>query len=1151
MKKLLMILCFLFTVSGLMAQQYITKRGVKVKKVLEAEELFILSGDSLRSTTQLSSIDTTIVTLEFLRDTLSNFSSGDLDSLFYINFNGEYIPVSPGDTVYSLFFNETMIGIGTEDNPLGVDTTIISTLFQSRTDISDSLGVIDLQRVTDNDSITTNGIQVARLGVGTGVTGKNAFEVEDVGSTGIVGSLEFENSNNAYTKLSVLSDGVGFRLQAHSGGNGYIAGEGALSLRSDRSSYKTNLWLGNGSHMTVKDDALNEHIFNITNTTHNVIVGENYTADNGYKFQTYGTGWFEDEVTHAQGSLGTHSALLQDIWDELDAAIDVSNDYLAMGDGLGNLEDSPFYVNPTTGDVYLNTTVQAGDGRTFTIAEPNYAILDIRVTNNSGYSEIFFSRDNLNPAFRMQYLHNTETMYFKASGSTIAKWNSLGFALANGIFADEFSDDNTLADSSYTAIPTEGAVKWYVDNKFNSFEEKDSVVLAVDGVVVSDGTDIYAATSGVDFKTINGASILGSGNITLSGGSGGSGNYILGGVVSGRNIDVSLTDFTPTYKEKIHVITDESLAEGDTITLSINGGTPIEIWGYTSHNRDYAIRLVYLTDYWGVYGLEAEQYSVAGDNTGDQYIEGMRDSIENLYSLFPLDTLSTSIDYLQWTEFINNHSGGGGGTSGVTYVGLTESVTGLEVTGSPIISTGTFNLGLSSGYTIPTTTQISQGTTAFSWGDHASEGYGDVFGFGTPVNNQLAVFTGDRIIEGDPDLTWDGSTFTLAGAFSGQAISGTTITGSAKVKGNGLEAEDSNPDMLFDDTDGTADFYMSVNNNFWWMENPSSGDVMIQFDGTSGAIDIPEYGIGTFTGTVAYYLAVDASGNVIEAAGTGGAGDPTNLSYSGSSGSIQLLSSTGTDVWFTEADSDIELTATSTSMSIGLAWDKDYTDLINRPTWDDFAPPGAFYLTTVSDQYLDNEVVVGTTPNGILSGTWDNIGIDLGSITEAHLDIENGAGDGYMLTYSSYYSSLYWLQPLKGSNMSANRIPYYSSPYNLTADADFYYLNDVLYAPEMEATSDTTLKVNMISIFETDLSGIDDVELISFNWKNNPNGRTRYGVKAQQLETLFPEMVSTNPESGKKTVNYNSFLIAKVARQDEVIQELILRIKKLENESRR
>jgi hypothetical protein len=54
-------------------------------------------------------------------------------------------------------------------------------------------------------------------------------------------------------------------------------------------------------------------------------------------------------------------------------------------------------------------------------------------------------------------------------------------------------------------------------------------------------------------------------------------------------------------------------------------------------------------------------------------------------------------------------------------------------------------------------------------------GSGDVAKVGTPVNNQIGIWTGDGTLEGDADLTWDDTTLTVAGAIAAESI---TISGS-------------------------------------------------------------------------------------------------------------------------------------------------------------------------------------------------------------------------------------------------------------------------------------------------------------------------------------------------------------------------------------
>jgi hypothetical protein len=70
------------------------------------------------------------------------------------------------------------------------------------------------------------------------------------------------------------------------------------------------------------------------------------------------------------------------------------------------------------------------------------------------------------------------------------------------------------------------------------------------------------------------------------------------------------------------------------------------------------------------------------------------------------------------------------------------------------------------------------GDTAFEAFTPGSGGSGDVSKVGTPVNNQIGVWTGDGTIEGDANLTWDGTSFNIATAKNLQ-IAGSTVLADA------------------------------------------------------------------------------------------------------------------------------------------------------------------------------------------------------------------------------------------------------------------------------------------------------------------------------------------------------------------------------------
>lgn len=97
--------------------------------------------------------------------------------------------------------------------------------------------------------------------------------------------------------------------------------------------------------------------------------------------------------------------------------------------------------------------------------------------------------------------------------------------------------------------------------------------------------------------------------------------------------------------------------------------------------------------------------------------------------------------------------------------------------------------------------------------------------------------------------------------------------------------------------------------------------------------------------------------------------------------------------------------------------------------------------------------------------------------------------------------------------------------------------NGVANAIDFNTTSDINLKENIEAIN----NGIDIVKSInpvSFTWKTS--GKKAYGVIAQEIEQLLPELVVTNID-GNKTVSYTqmiAFLIQAIQDQQKQIDEL-------------
>ena len=64
--------------------------------------------------------------------------------------------------------------------------------------------------------------------------------------------------------------------------------------------------------------------------------------------------------------------------------------------------------------------------------------------------------------------------------------------------------------------------------------------------------------------------------------------------------------------------------------------------------------------------------------------------------------------------------------------------------------------------------------------------------------------------------------------------------------------------------------------------------------------------------------------------------------------------------------------------------------------------------------------------------------------------------------------------------------------------------------------SDARLKVDMKPLNEPVLGEVMKIEATTYQWKENPDQGTRIGLIAQQVETVFPEVVSNGTDGGKK-----------------------------------
>lgn len=96
--------------------------------------------------------------------------------------------------------------------------------------------------------------------------------------------------------------------------------------------------------------------------------------------------------------------------------------------------------------------------------------------------------------------------------------------------------------------------------------------------------------------------------------------------------------------------------------------------------------------------------------------------------------------------------------------------------------------------------------------------------------------------------------------------------------------------------------------------------------------------------------------------------------------------------------------------------------------------------------------------------------------------------------------------------------------------------------------SDIRLKYLLGVISPADYNKISSLKFHKYIFKSDTAKTLRYGVVAQEVERILPELVHTN-EQGIKSVNYIDMLVLLVAQQKQSIEFLNKRVKELENKN--
>jgi len=112
------------------------------------------------------------------------------------------------------------------------------------------------------------------------------------------------------------------------------------------------------------------------------------------------------------------------------------------------------------------------------------------------------------------------------------------------------------------------------------------------------------------------------------------------------------------------------------------------------------------------------------------------------------------------------------------------------------------------------------------------------------------------------------------------------------------------------------------------------------------------------------------------------------------------------------------------------------------------------------------------------------------------------------------------------------------TPYN--GNIPVLITSDLTVTGSLYNTSDARLKENITEISSAKMDDLFILNPIIFNYKSDRKKQIHYGVLAQDVEKVFPELVEDNM-SGYKTVNYQELLplmLAKMKNMQQQIDEL-------------
>lgn len=155
----------------------------------------------------------------------------------------------------------------------------------------------------------------------------------------------------------------------------------------------------------------------------------------------------------------------------------------------------------------------------------------------------------------------------------------------------------------------------------------------------------------------------------------------------------------------------------------------------------------------------------------------------------------------------------------------------------------------------------------------------------------------------------------------------------------------------------------------------------------------------------------------------------------------------------------------------------------------------------------------------------------IGSNYGGRVDSQQGNIKQFVTSSSSNFAS--WIYKKLSNGLNVQSPPNAKMPVLIPGDL---IVNGSIFNP-----SDIRVKTNVNNITNEDADKLFTLNPIIYNYKNDATRKKHYGVSAQELEKMFPELVEDNNISGNKTVNYQEFIpiiVAKIRAMQIEIDEI-------------